>query len=172
MPFRLKKGINHSPGWYEKHMSENEAAPVSKKMLRHDMDRIAANFDTGLTYEENISNYRERWDSLLKTGGRIGGPAAGAELVAEMERREEAELGKGFLAALEYESEPFSTIGKLMDDHALSEDTISEFLKWRARKRAAEKRRAARRKLSREQAKQEAVRQKLRQRFFKFRGEA
>jgi len=56
-----KKSIYHSPYWYEKRCNdENLGSPKSKVMLIND---IGDYIDKTCTDEENIHNYRERWES-------------------------------------------------------------------------------------------------------------
>ena len=170
MAFKLKKGLHHSPDWYEKHChDEDGGSAVWRAMFNHDVKYIDAPTDNEMRYLEKVSLYRQRWDEIL-SGQRLDGRTIDTELVLEMSRIVESELGKGFFRVQEYQSKPFRSFDRLMEKHDISEASVREFLKWRIRREVTKKRKSTKPKASKEKLDGSPTRDFLKRKMSKFFG--
>ena len=139
MAFKVNQnGLNHSPDWYEARC-RSENAPVSiETMLKNDMKFIGADYDSAVTTVERIPTYRERWNAILGGETLVGHGKAmmDARLQAEIVRIMEKENKDILSPTREFESEPFTSIDKIMCEAGLSEGAVRKFLTWRTRRRS------------------------------------
>lgn len=144
MAFKFKKGLNHSPDWYEEHCRDENAPSSVRAMLKRDMAYIGADNQQRVIDTERIGTYRERWnaiqggaENLRNSNGTIFRSDVLLKAIFEVIEREAMAGLKTSDQFKDYE--PFKTIGKLMDESGVDEKTMRQFLRWRSRWRAAAK---------------------------------
>ena len=166
MGFKVRK-LNHSPDWYEEHCrAEDGGSAAFRAMFKNDMAYVEGDFESYPTYLEKIPVYRERWNAVLKGDflrGKGTDEVRRAEAMAVIER----EQAKGFRPEVEYEREPFTEIDRVMNEASLDAKTVSEYLKWRSRRKGDIKRQETQVAMSEEKkANRKALREHFSKRFF------
>ena len=137
MAFKVKRNeVNHTPAWYHEHCRGEDAAPSVRAMLIADMNLIGAEIDSTIRDCERIHIYEDTWDEVLADDPRRGSLPHG--MLEAIEREEPKE----FTPPGCYQHPPFTSLGEIMDDADLDEDTVREYLKWRVRQRTTAERRA------------------------------
>jgi hypothetical protein len=134
MAFHVKRHeINHTPQWYEEHCTSEDGSASLRALLESDMKQIGANIDPTMHTEERVADYEEAWNEALEEGEPF--PPGMLEAI-------ERESNRDMVAPGCYLHPPFTSLGQIMDEHDLDEDTVREYLKWRVRQRITEERRA------------------------------
>jgi len=141
MAFRYKKGLNHTPDWYEARSTQEPRGGVVVGALKRDLRLIGVEYDTLLTFTENVGRYREFFE-LAKKGEVLDGKRFDqtANICYDVMQHETLQ---DYRPTDQFKGEPFDTISELMLKHGINADTMRHFLKWRSRQRAVQQREKA-----------------------------
>jgi hypothetical protein len=141
MAFKYKRGLNHSPDWYEARSTHEPRGGPLIGALKRDLRLIGVEYDSSLTFTENVGRYREFFE-LAKKGEVLDGKRFDqtANLCYDVVYRETM---ADFRPEDQFKGEPFSTISELMLNHGINAETVRHFLKWRSRQRDVQQREKA-----------------------------
>ena len=110
--------------------------------LKKDIVAVGGDYDSTLTFTENVGCYRECFEAARK-----------AEVLHEKDQAKtydqtsnmiqdvlDRETSEGFRPEDQFKLEPFSTISDLMTKHGINTKAMRHFLDWRSRQIGVEKR--------------------------------